>query len=32
MTDLVVVAISVALAVMTWGLLALSDWLMGGTK
>jgi hypothetical protein len=32
MTDTVVVMISAILAAMTWGLLALSDWLLGGGK
>jgi hypothetical protein len=32
MTDALVAVLSAVLAVATWGLLALSDWLLGGGK
>jgi hypothetical protein len=32
MTDAFVAVVAVTLAALTWGLLALSDWLLGGGK
>jgi hypothetical protein len=32
MTDILVAFVAATLAALTWGLLALSDWLLGGGK